>query len=531
MSLLFVVPLSWGEDSFLFLEQKRAIHEQVFYPHGKSDGPCVFRDFYQGYSFHPERKLLRYNLNPEGGYAFDTELDVDACEVILGQKISSKGFQSYARRKLVAFDPQHRIRHVKSYVPLHLFDGKDKPAMRDSIEVVEVAADGQVTLRHNDREFTLTLGESTQFKQRLSQPIQAQLLELEPEETREDASTLYGGAVSVSYVIQDTFTNLGWCPKTTLMNARLPLLVGDTLYYVSERGNQYGLYQFDIRTQVAKLLKTTTGPIHRVYASRRMLGGNSDFGSFALNTLSLEELDLKVLDQNAGCAGVQNNHILLTKQCNLYLYDIQSGRKRYLGGATGRIPKQIDQNYLVWEDAPVPKPGEMVIWDLVPEILHEVTVYDINTEQKRTVSLDDSNENEDDKVKRTRRFVAFHDSQFVWITYQKDDMGPLTVLHIRDVDTLVHTKHQIPGWPEIEWAQMDGQMLVWQGYNSEQKGTAIYLYDIQTQELKQLSDGQGNCYYPDIANGRVVWQSDKEGHYNIYLYDLWTGEIQTIPVE
>jgi len=314
----------------------------------------------------------------------------------------------------------------------------------------------------------------------------------------------------------------------------LPRLVGDTLYYVSEHGNQYGLYQFDTRTQVTKRLKTTTDPIVSLSASSRTLIGTSrgEPYHFALNPFSLEELDLKGLDivQNAIYFYVQNSHILwLNEQSNLYLYDARTRRRTYLGGATGRITPQIDQHYVVWEDAPVPKTGEMVAWDLVPEIPHEVTVYDINTGQRLKIPLKDPNEDEGDKINQQTRFSLFHDAQLAWVTYRKDDMERSTVLHVLNVDTRVHTKYRIPEWHSFETPEMDGQKIVWQGvFNNFY---TIYLYDLRTQQFNQLSDGQSNCYYPTIANGKVAWQSDKDGNYNIYLYDLKTGDVQPIPVE
>ncbi|MBM3235392.1 tetratricopeptide repeat protein [Candidatus Poribacteria bacterium] len=158
--------------------------------------------------------------------------------------------------------------------------------------------------------------------------------------------------------------------------------------------------------------------------------------------------------------------------------------------------------------------------DLLTSIPRSVTIYDINTEQKRTISLEVPAP-EDKIAWNMTSPTVFHDRQLMWFTTQGQGLESFTLLNVLNVDTGVHVKYRIPGNHDVIAPQADGQMIVWQG-------AFIYLYDLQTQQLKQLSDGQGNCYCPTIANGRVAWQSDKEGNYNIYLYDLQTGEIQSM---
>ncbi|MBM3235393.1 hypothetical protein FJZ31_03735 [Candidatus Poribacteria bacterium] len=335
MSFILSSQSGWGGNDFLFLEQTRVIHETAF--KNSSEGKLVFIDGSQGYSFDTERKQLRYNLDPAGGYAFVTELNLDACEAILGRTIIFDGMKRYQRAKLVSFDPQNRIQKIDSYVPLDLFHGQNSPLSQDRVEVIQVDVDGTVTLLYNAQKITLIPGQSTQFEQKLSFPIQQQLLEGQPELVRD----MYKNVVSVSYVIEDTFTNWGWTPKINMTNERYPRLVGDILYYVSERGNQYNFYQYDIRTQVTQYLGTITDPLLGFDASSQLIVGIRDNNLllYALDLLSLNKLDI---EPKVDHCRVWNSQILWRdEEGNLYLYDAQSGKKKHLGLATIRITPQI----------------------------------------------------------------------------------------------------------------------------------------------------------------------------------------------
>lgn len=67
---------------------------------------------------------------------------------------------------------------------------------------------------------------------------------------------------------------------------------------------------------------------------------------------------------------------------------------------------------------------------------------------------------------------------------------------------------------------ISGNKIVW--YVS-QNGGDIILYDLDTGEKTQITNDPNVQNFPDISGNKIVWADNRSGDYNIYLYNIDTG--------
>lgn len=60
-------------------------------------------------------------------------------------------------------------------------------------------------------------------------------------------------------------------------------------------------------------------------------------------------------------------------------------------------------------------------------------------------------------------------------------------------------------------------------YEDDRNGNFdIYLYDLSTNTETQITSDPDNQTMPDISGDRVVYEDDRNGNFDIYMYDLGT---------
>ncbi|GEM_PF-983162 len=77
---------------------------------------------------------------------------------------------------------------------------------------------------------------------------------------------------------------------------------------------------------------------------------------------------------------------------------------------------------------------------------------------------------------------------------------------------------------------IDGNNVVWTGVDPQAKGDIVFLYDIVSGGLQQVTDGSGVPGFPGVSQDYVVWiDGDELG--DVYLYDIASGNITPVTAD
>lgn len=71
-----------------------------------------------------------------------------------------------------------------------------------------------------------------------------------------------------------------------------------------------------------------------------------------------------------------------------------------------------------------------------------------------------------------------------------------------------------------------GDNVVWQQYNTTSKSCDIYMYDLSkdpTDAETQITNNTSNQINPAIYGDKIMWQDNRNGNWDIYMYDLTLG--------
>ncbi|MCM2466248.1 hypothetical protein DIC75_07960 [Methanoculleus sp. CWC-02] len=76
----------------------------------------------------------------------------------------------------------------------------------------------------------------------------------------------------------------------------------------------------------------------------------------------------------------------------------------------------------------------------------------------------------------------------------------------------------------------DGNSVVWTGESPQAEGDILFIYDIASGNLQQVTDGSGAPGFPGVSQNYVVWiDGDELG--DVYIYDITSGNISTVTAD
>ncbi len=76
----------------------------------------------------------------------------------------------------------------------------------------------------------------------------------------------------------------------------------------------------------------------------------------------------------------------------------------------------------------------------------------------------------------------------------------------------------------------DGNSVVWTGENPQAGGDILFLYNIASGRLQQVTDGSGAPGFPGVSQNYIVWiDGDELG--DVYIYDIASGNATTVTAD
>jgi len=107
------------------------------------------------------------------------------------------------------------------------------------------------------------------------------------------------------------------------------------------------------------------------------------------------------------------------------------------------------------------------------------------------------------------------------VIYTSTSPSSVTDMYLYDIDTKEQTEiiSGIEGGLDLDFY---GSYIIWASeFEGEQR---IRLYNLKTQEIKNIGITNGVQRFPSIHNNKITWVDERDGSYaNLYIYDLGTN--------
>jgi beta propeller repeat protein len=114
-------------------------------------------------------------------------------------------------------------------------------------------------------------------------------------------------------------------------------------------------------------------------------------------------------------------------------------------------------------------------------------------------------------------------NNIVWMAPQSGNWDIYHMNQSTGVQTRITTNSHTQGYPDV-WQNY----VVWQDDRNHPGVYDIYLYHMNTKEEMLITPMEGNHQTPRIADGKVAWINHKEGKQIVMLYDILTQESKQI---
>ncbi len=219
----------------------------------------------------------------------------------------------------------------------------------------------------------------------------------------------------------------------------------------------------------------------------------------------------------------------VNEETSVYLYDIGNGKTNEIYKAEGdNINPSVSDKYVTWIHWKTnPSDGDSYV---MPN--SELLLYNIQTGEIKKIADIDLNfwkyKEEGPKVDNTR---------VIWI----DGNDKNNDIYEYKISTGTKTKLTNSNSPK-EHLTLSGNYISWADWRNENNGkyylgegnSDIYLFDISKNKEFRITSDTSYESSPLIYNGRIVFNSNKNGNLDIYLYELQCldkGVIPKIPEE
>lgn len=244
--------------------------------------------------------------------------------------------------------------------------------------------------------------------------------------------------------------------------------------------------------------------------------GNSDI--YMYNLSSSTETQITASESNQMWPAIYGNRIVWIDDRNgsdIYMYDISTSQET-----------QISTRGLVKSGSESSGPdiyNDRIVWQESYEsdfITHRLVMYDLSTQQEIQIA-------ENNLFMPYPGFYAFaiHGDDIVYNYFPSDDSGIIKTYNLSTRQTtgiggVIPASPDVYGdrtvWVETSW---EGDYDAYPDYYYN-----IYMYNLSTQQEIQASTS-GTAHDPAIYGDRIVWQDDRNGNLDIYMFTLASDEV------
>ncbi|PIQ83554.1 MAG: hypothetical protein COV75_06855, partial [Candidatus Omnitrophica bacterium CG11_big_fil_rev_8_21_14_0_20_63_9] len=186
------------------------------------------------------------------------------------------------------------------------------------------------------------------------------------------------------------------------------------------------------------------------------------------------------------------------------LHDVLTGQQQRITPITAALPTTT-----IW--------GERIVW-IAADRNHDLWVYDIPSGTQQMLNASSYDDRRPPALWRDRLVHNdFLNGPFSWFALEYHFNTSLDRFLVFSFDT----KKQ--EWPAI-W---EDRMVV-QEFEIPDAHPNIFLYDLATDERRQITTDPQDQFLPAIWGERIVWEDHRQGNADIFLYDLATGQEQPV---
>ena len=155
--------------------------------------------------------------------------------------------------------------------------------------------------------------------------------------------------------------------------------------------------------------------------------------------------------------------------------------------------------------------GQKVVWQgkrSLYEFERDLFIYDIETGQTTQFAVGTEHD----------VYPAISDDRIVY-QYQHGSLdSELAIYDLRDGSGYGITFDDA----DQMYPAISGETIVWQ--DNRNGNWDIYMYDVNTEQITPLIVNSGDQINPAIDGDKVVWQDNRNGNWDIYVHDISTGE-------
>ncbi len=245
-----------------------------------------------------------------------------------------------------------------------------------------------------------------------------------------------------------------------------------------------------------------------VWADCRSEDGNWDIYMYDLSTSKETRITTNSSDQYY--PDIYSNRIIwqdmrnddINANSDIYMYNLSTSKETsIITNDSAQYTPAIYGDKIVWHN------WRNTDYDLCDDIY----VYDLSTSTETHITKCDGIAYDPD----------IYGDKIVW----EEERGYSYDIYMYDLSTSTETKITTDGSDQLN-PSIYGDRIVWEDWRNDDgnSNVDIYMYNLSTKKETQITTNPSASWDPAIYGNRIVWTDDRNGNWDIYVYDLATGQ-------